>query len=398
MERNYGNVGVLDIRDTSEKVFDDDFKIGNIGVVLYSKQTAPLLKHVHAGNIGTSIECNDDFQLIQGKSVLGSETLGDLKNPLRLIVMGKLVVQDDVNAESLEKGIAFLQVFGKLICPSDLLPTLQAKTKNLSGKIETYPSGYRLIEKNLRFDRAQILAFQPGSKLAIFGDVSFDKDLPLQALKERLAGFYVRGNLSIPEHLVEAVQSILHPQAVSALNVIPEGYESVPEDMQISPSDLALWEGAKIYFAGSVRFSSEINEEDLNRLQDFIAKGEVYCRESLLPMIVQKCDRFKTRFVLYKDRLFFNEGQAELSKAFLTQRDGTVTIVNNGMLSFDPKITAEEIRKYVDVIRNSGVLSVANSQMGAVQEKAKESEGPILSNSNEGEGSPGTGNIGVLKL
>ncbi|MGZ3744229.1 MAG: hypothetical protein ACXWRA_10280 [Pseudobdellovibrionaceae bacterium] len=30
MERNYGNVGVLDIRDTSENVFEDSFMIGNM--------------------------------------------------------------------------------------------------------------------------------------------------------------------------------------------------------------------------------------------------------------------------------------------------------------------------------------------------------------------------------
>jgi hypothetical protein len=36
--------------------------------------------------------------------------------------------------------------------------------------------------------------------------------------------------------------------------------------------------------------------------------------------------------------------------------------------------------------------------MGAIQEKAKDSEGPIFSNSSHAEGEAGTGNIGVLKL
>ncbi|MGZ3805845.1 MAG: hypothetical protein ACXVB4_16625 [Pseudobdellovibrionaceae bacterium] len=400
MERNYGNVGVLDIRDTSENVFEDSFMIGNIGVILYSKKTAPFLKHVHAGNIGTSIECEDDVQMVQGKSILGSETLGSLKSPLQLVVIGKLIVKDDVSSEALERGLGFLQVTGKIVCPSDLLPTLQSKAKSLIGKIETYPSGYRLVEKSLRFDKEQLLAIQPGSKLAVFGDVSFDKEIPAKVLKERLAGLFVRGNLSVPENLVDTIQSILFPHGTGNISVIPEGYEAVPEDMQVSASDLSLWEGAKIYFTGSVRFSSDVSETDLNRLQAFMAKEEVYCKESLLPVMVRKCDRFKTRFVLYKDRLFFNEGQAELTKTYLTEGHGSLTIVNRGVLTLDPTITADAIRERIDSIRNSGVLSVTKGQMGAVQEKSKESEGPIItsSGSDDNDGSPGVGNIGVLKL
>ncbi len=115
--------------------------------------------------------------------------------------------------------------------------------------------------------------------------------------------------------------------------------------------------------------------------------------------MAKKCDRFKTRFMPYKNRLFFNEGQAELSRGYLTQGEGGVTIVNHGMLTLDPLITAEEIRARLDAVKNSGVLMVSEAQMGGVQEKAKGSEGPImLSSTGEGSDAGGTGNVGFLKL
>jgi hypothetical protein len=397
MERNYGNVGVLDIRDAEEAVFADDFKIGNIGVVLYSKKTAPLLKHIHAGNIGSSIECDKDIQLVTGKSVLSSQSLGDLASPLRMIVMGKLVVLEDLNAEALNKGIEFLEVSGKLVCPSDLLPIIQTKMRNLSGKIETYPAGYRLIEKNIQFDRTQILALSPKSRLAVFGDVSFDKNIPVQAVKERLAGLFVRGSIHVPEKLLEVLQECLQSHASCQVNVIPDDYEFLPEDMEIGPTELALWQGAKIVFGGALRFSENVKVEDIEHLGAFTAKEAVYCKDSLLATVAKKCDRFKTRFVPYRDRLFLNVGQGELSRTFLTQGEGFLSIVNQGVLTIDPTIGAEEIHQRVDSIRNSGVLMVSDAQMGAVQAKAKESEGPILSSSKE-QGEAGTGNIGVLKL
>lgn len=399
MERNYGNIGLLDIRSATEKTFEDQFKIGNIGVVIYSKKTAPLLKYVNAGNIGTSIECDEDVQIVQGKTILSSESLGELASPLRLLVMGKLVVQDNLTKDALLKGIDFLHVSGKILCPSDLLPTLQTKAKDLSGKIETYPSGFRLIEKNLHLDNVQVQTFQPNSKLAVFGDVYFHNDISIKSIKNRLAGLYIRGNLMVPEGLIESIHSILHPQSTCQFNVIPDGYEAILEDIQVNPSDLTLWTGAKLYFAGSVRFSPQVNNTDINQIQNFIARKGVICRENLLSAILQKCDRFKTQFTLYKDRLFYNEGQTEISKDYLCEGDGVVTIVNTGMLSFDSLITQEDIRDKIHDIRNSGLLSVAKNKMGAIQDKLIESHGQVIANSNESDSSSsGTGNIGILKL
>ena len=404
MERKYGNVGVLDIRDTSEDVFADQLSFGNIGVILFSKRTAPFLRHIRSGNIGVSQECTDDFQVIQGKSTLTSDAMKDLKSPLNLLVMGKLVIQDEVSAEALAKGVGMVQVIGKILCPSDLLPVLQSKVQSLSGKIDTYPSGYRLVSKSLRLDRTQLLSYPPSSKLAVFGDVIFDANIPKQVLSERLASLYVRGDLSIPETLLETVQPLLHPQMSADIHVIPDGFEPILDDVQVGQSELVIWQGAKLYFAGSVRFSSDVLASDINRLEAFISIGEVFCKESLLSAVVKKCDRFKTRFMLYKDHLLFNEGQTELTIHSFPQSNEKLTVVNNGVINVSPEVSQEILRERLDAIRNSGVIFAAANQLGAIQEKAKDSGGPILvssaADSDPDFENSGTrvGNVGVLKL
>jgi hypothetical protein len=101
LSKVYGNIGVLDLRHTQPDAFaNESYSFGNIGTVLYSTETTPLLKNIKAGNIGNFVECETDVHFIQGKMVLGSEALGDLKSPLNLHVMGKLVVLDDVSPSS----------------------------------------------------------------------------------------------------------------------------------------------------------------------------------------------------------------------------------------------------------------------------------------------------------
>ncbi|MCO5143006.1 MAG: hypothetical protein M9962_07955 [Oligoflexia bacterium] len=401
MDRVYGNVGVLDIRNTSEEVFKDKIKIGNVGMVLYSKQTSHLLKHISAGNIGSITECEDDVQLIQGKSVLGSESLKDLKSPLRLLVMGKLVIQDNTSIEAFEKGVASLHVSGKILCPSDLLPVVQAKALSLNGKIETYPSGYRLIEKSIRYSKVQLSALEPNSKLAIMGDLGFESDVTPELLKERISSLFVKGKLSAFEGLLSSIQERLHSSSSTLLNMIPNGYEYIADDVFVGTSELLLWSGAKLFFNGSVQFASDVSDKDIANIETFLASDIVYCRESLLPALVKKCDRFKTKFSLYKERLFLNDGQSEITKAYLTQGKGSVSIINHGVLTFDEKISIEDIGEKVDAIKNFGVLMVDDAIMGAIQEKVKEASGPILSNKNEvdsGDSDKAAGNIGVLKL
>jgi hypothetical protein len=218
-------------------------------------------------------------------------------------------------------------------------------------------------------------------------------------LLDKIEGLFVKGELSVRENLLHALQNLLHPQANSNMNVIETGFEVISDEIHIQHSDLSVWQDAKILFADTVYFAPDITPEEVGKLGRLIFKKEVFCRELLLAVLVQKCDRFKTRFVAYRDRIFSNSGQAEISKEFLNESE-SVAIHNHGVLKFSPSITAEEISKGLERVRNFGVIQLTTEQRAAVQAKlSNDGSGVIITGqSNFEDEKTDIDNIGTLKL
>jgi len=97
-----GNVGILDLRNATETSVAEISRIGNVGAVLYSRETAGLVTGLNIGNVGTSVEVSPDASIVTGLVVFTRDVFKGQEAPLDLVVAGPVVVNPDVPAEDIE--------------------------------------------------------------------------------------------------------------------------------------------------------------------------------------------------------------------------------------------------------------------------------------------------------
>jgi len=109
-KKTISNVGTLDIRNASPETIAQIGKVGNVGMILYSPETAPLLASMNIGNMGMSVEAAADAQVITGELEIDSAYIANQPKPPELLVLGRLIIKPEVTAEEIENGLGKLVV------------------------------------------------------------------------------------------------------------------------------------------------------------------------------------------------------------------------------------------------------------------------------------------------
>ena len=182
-----GNVGVLDLRRTSEKAYTALDVTGNVGIVLYSRGTVGLLGQGEmTGNVGTMIEVEPDAEVRLGETELTCDYFKGREAPLKLVVVGELRVSPDLPVEDIGNGLGSLVVTGDLICPSPALGAVQAKLRSLVGTTVVDDSGDQVILGNLNLDQPYLHALSDNSTLVVLGKLSLVDVAPNELLVQKL--------------------------------------------------------------------------------------------------------------------------------------------------------------------------------------------------------------------
>ena len=136
-----GNLSVLDLRRASDESFTSISVIGNLGVVLYSRETAHLLSRIGSvvGNLGRSIEASPDAMVHASDVQFVADYFGANDSARDIVVAGRVVVSPDLSPEDIDRGLGQLIVTGDLICPDHLSSQISAKTSQLGGQQVVYP-------------------------------------------------------------------------------------------------------------------------------------------------------------------------------------------------------------------------------------------------------------------
>ena len=96
MSRKIGNVGVLDLRKATEESVKNIDQIHNVGLVIYSPETAPLMAGLNIGNMGSSVEVGMEYKLFTGQHELSRDVLEAVNEPMSLVVTGEFVVKSEL--------------------------------------------------------------------------------------------------------------------------------------------------------------------------------------------------------------------------------------------------------------------------------------------------------------
>ena len=126
-KKRLGNINILDVRNTAQEVMDNIESIGNVNIILHSRETANLFGQINMGNVNNTIET-------------------DIKSSMFLCVMGQLVIEPDVPVKDIQDKLSGLILMGQLLCPENLVGLVDAKSLLMMAQKSSYqPIGHTVI-------------------------------------------------------------------------------------------------------------------------------------------------------------------------------------------------------------------------------------------------------------
>ncbi len=118
MKKTIGNVGTLNLTEATEESISAIQHINNVGLLLYSTETASLVPKLSIGNLGYSLKIPKDAQVINGLFTVDNELLTYAKPDQTIIVNGLLTFSNDLRLETiLETELTFI-VNGIIYAPT----------------------------------------------------------------------------------------------------------------------------------------------------------------------------------------------------------------------------------------------------------------------------------------
>jgi len=400
-----GNVGTLDLRTATEASVAGISRIGNVGMLLYSPDTAPLITRFEMGNIGSSIEASADAKLLSGQVVFNRDYFKDQDVPLSLIVAGQLTIHPDVLAEDVSKGLRDLVMAGQIICPEHLTGAIQSRLRNFSGQMITYTRASRMAIGTLTLDETYLRSLKDGVELMVVGKLNAPKVLPNDLLERKIQKLQVIGRITCREENAQALLARLDDRSGFAKwTAIPAGFEPVEKSFVLDADLLKALPGRKLSCTGRVQIDPGVDPSALDSgIEALIIKDLLICPAALKGVIAPKCNLIDLKAIFYEGALWLVDDERTLLPAEFDYLEGRATLVVCGELTIaseiDPKLLADRLAK----VHNLGQIRCTPAQMGAVRARLGMSEGKLTDSTkaeaeSDDEDEDRIGNAGYLKL
>lgn len=394
MGKVLGNVGVLDLTNASEESISGIDSIDNVGLLLYSEDTAKLIQRLNTQNLGLSLKVPKDCGLVQGQIEMDSQYLKGIKEPLSLCIMGQLVIKPDVMEEDLERAIKEITVSGQIICPERLTGIIQSKCGKSMGKVLRYSSNYSIKMGNLNMNNQFLSSIDKPISIAIMGVVSLMDDMDMDLLDEKIEGIDVMGKVLIREEYLNLFNKKAHSMDQCTIQIIPKGYVYFTEDLYLDPINIKKLNNIRIYSEGLISFDPNITKELLEgHIEKIESKDAIVCTRALKEAVLGLCGDVSTRICDYTGRVLIIDGERKLTQSELKYTPGPITYIVKGDFLIDDNVLPETFMEKVEYIDNFGDITCDTEHYGLIQSKLRISEGDITDR-----GGFDKANIGVLKL
>jgi hypothetical protein len=401
-KKHIRNVGVLDLRNTTEESVAGIGSVGNVGVILYTRKTAPLLTRFKIGNVGASIEVPAGAILINGQISFNRAYFADLTEPLVLVVNGQVWVEADVHPEDVERSIEALYINGQIFYPRGLAGVLQSKILQINGQAMVYEPGDRLVTGRLNLDEHYLRSLEDGTSLVVLGRLSVPQVLPNDLIEIKLRSVKVFGNVTCREEnaatLLPRVEGLTGSPRTA---IIPAGFELIENRLFLDSASLESLRNPRLYCTRSVIVSEDVEPSALDaRVETIIAQQPIIAPAAHKGVIARKCDLMQTRSVFYEAELWLVEDESELVPSRFDYLEGRATLVVTGELAISPDVEPWVLAERLAKVHNLGEIYCTREQMGAIQVRLGLSEGELLLEStlNFDTEEGGIGNVGYLTL
>ena len=400
------NVGTLDIRSASPETLAGIGKVGNVGMILYSPETAPLLAGMNIGNLGMSVEASADAQMITGELEIDSSYIKNQPKPPELLVLGRLIIKPEVTAEEIENGLEKLVVCGLVLCPEPLMGVVRAKLSDFEGKILPYSESMQFVKGKITLDQSYLEGLEDNSQLLVMGKIDAPEVLAEELLTRKITSMHVMGKISCREENLATLRSLLDGKGGEVkIDAIPAGFEPMEGHLLLDAFALGNLPGKKLYCTGVVQIGEDVEPTTLDQaLETLQINNLLICPIALREMIAEKRDVLKTKTIFYEGELLLVNDPLELIPSRFDYLEGKATLVVRDLLTIspdvDPKMLAERLHK----VHNMEAIRCTPEQMGAIQARMGLNEGALIDSTakeekkEEKKEENKIGNVGHLKL
>ncbi|MDE2867431.1 MAG: hypothetical protein OXR64_01490 [Chloroflexota bacterium] len=402
--RTIKNVGVLDMRKATTESFSRPTHFENVGMLVYSPESRHLLAQAAMGNVGVTLEASTDAQLVQGEVTISAVSLKNRTAPLSLVVMGQVVIAEDVKADVLEEGLGELAALGVVICPERLAGTVQSKLTSQMGGVKTYRGGdlLSLVTERLVLDDAFLRSLPDASQVVAVGSVDAWAILPNELIARKIESLEVMGGkVRCRGENAEAIHAVLDQSMGATVRAVPVGFTPMRRLLRLNRTTLGMLPSRRVYCPETVIVGDDIEAEDLQgALEALVAEDLLICPARLQAAIGAICKLADSKPIFYEGELWLIGTVETLRPSRFDFLKGKATLVVTGVLQIDCDVDPTTLYERLHAVHNFGVISCTPDQQAALRARLEIDAGAFseTTESEEDEGSPGMQNIGVLTL
>lgn len=397
--KTIGNIGALDLRSATEETVDAISAAGNIGVVIYSRETASLFARLRHKNVGASIEVSADARLTNGQVAITRDHFRGQKDPIDMIVNGQMFFEPDVQAEDVEKGLGQLFVNGQLLYPEHIAPALMPKLMHVNGRAQSYIQADYVTASRLEADEAFLQSLEDGSSLAVIATLSIPDVLSNELWEHKISRLQVIGRIICHQENLQAIASRLVSRGGQIrITTIPAGHQLIEQPVVLDSAVLSALPSPRLYCAARVQIGPDVDADTLDsRLESLVTEDIVICPAALKDVIYRKCNPLSTRIILYEGELWLVDDEMEIVPSRFDFLEGKATLVVSGELTISPDVEPGVLAERLAKVHNFGEIYSTPEQRGAIQARLGINEGELLDSSREESEEQGA-NVGYLRL
>ncbi|MED4126607.1 hypothetical protein [Shouchella miscanthi] len=394
MKKTIGNVGTLNLTEATEESILAIQHINNVGLLLYSTETASLVPKLSIGNLGYSLRIPKDAQVINGLFTVDNELLTYAKPDQTIIVNGLLTFSNDLRLETiLETELTFI-VNGIIYVPTAFKGSVNRLIKKHSGVSLDYTgSEPKLLSGDTLLTNALVDSFSPKTNLALNGVLTLAADLDLEQLSDKIESIQINGVIELYEHQVASVMSKVTINGTT--KIIPTHYKQLKSVFQLSSQSIKRFKQECVFTTKPLVFDQSVTREAFQKaFKSIHSHSFILCSEDIEDLVYEVLNRFETDVYTYKDDFRFITNDTWKQET-LQQLKYPTTIVVYRYLRFEDTLSFEAIKDHSIVLL--GELSVPNEQSKhVIQQRMTENKNGLIHTSDQLE--PSKSNYGELSL
>lgn len=372
-------VAFLDLTNASAEVLNEIKAIKKVAFLLYNEKFEPYMAKIDFEEVASTLKVTGSHTIINGKSEIDSQFITGIKEPLFLIINGKLTIKPGVSLDLLDQAISGICLNGKIYCPESIQGLVQQKMAQLNGKILTYMDQVTRFESApTTLDNGYLAQLDADTNLVLTSDVKMFEGINLSLFNEKINTIQFLGSATVSEKYREELSPKTAPGSV-AIRYIPEGFNYVEGDLELTDEDLSRYPGGKLYTDGSIYFGNEIEAKDVEEnLVALKATEAIYCRKELRKAILSICEP-SAKVTSYKGILRAVDGAYTLTQPELEYTPDTITFIVRGVLEVDSNVDPKTLFEKIAHVDNYGVITGSPEAVGVLQTKLRVREGVVES-------------------